>query len=147
MYDFVQQQPAMVICFPLTPHCSFVLMENNRVWDPRSFNQVHSCKMDGPIASMELSADGQYITSTTGKSVYFWDAQTYVTHRIFSHIADPIALYLMRRVCRALIAMELKTRYRDIALSGGRTHNYNSRRQYSMEPLLTTTKGCYRLSR
>ncbi|KAF9955602.1 hypothetical protein BGZ72_003584 [Mortierella alpina] len=52
-----------------------------RVWDPRTFNQVHSCKMDGPIASMELSADGQYITSTTGKSVYFWDAQTYTLRK------------------------------------------------------------------
>ncbi|KAF9920989.1 hypothetical protein FBU30_009026 [Linnemannia zychae] len=52
-----------------------------RVWDPRTFNQVHSCKMDGPIASMELSADGEYITSTTGKSVYFWDAQTYTLRK------------------------------------------------------------------
>lgn len=30
---------------------------------------------------MELSADGQYITSTTGKSVYFWDAQTYTLRK------------------------------------------------------------------
>ncbi|KAG0225840.1 hypothetical protein BGX31_007495, partial [Mortierella sp. GBA43] len=48
-----------------------------KVWDPRTFNQVHSFKMTEPIASMQLTADGQYVTLTTGKSVHFWDAQSY----------------------------------------------------------------------
>ncbi|KAF9350401.1 MAG: WD40-repeat-containing domain protein [Benniella sp.] len=52
-----------------------------RVWDPRTFNQVQSCKMDGPVASMQLAADGKHIISTSGKSVYFWDAQTYTLRK------------------------------------------------------------------
>ncbi|CAG8481044.1 17329_t:CDS:2 [Dentiscutata heterogama] len=48
-----------------------------RVWDLRSFGQINTFKTDQPITSMELSADGKYITSTAGKVVYFLDASTY----------------------------------------------------------------------
>ncbi|CAG8737727.1 9952_t:CDS:2, partial [Racocetra persica] len=48
-----------------------------RIWDLRSFNQINTFKAEHPITSMELSADGKYITSTAGKVVYFLDASTY----------------------------------------------------------------------
>ncbi|CAG8603910.1 2102_t:CDS:2 [Acaulospora colombiana] len=41
------------------------------------FSKVNSFKTEHPITSMELSADGKYITSTAGKVVHFLDASTY----------------------------------------------------------------------
>jgi len=55
-----------------------------RVWDVRNFSQIHTFKTEHPITSMELSADGKYITSTAGKVVYFLDASTY---QVFKSVA------------------------------------------------------------
>ncbi|CAG8461965.1 371_t:CDS:2 [Ambispora gerdemannii] len=48
-----------------------------RVWDIRNFSQVNTFKTEHAITSMELSADGKYITCTAGKTVYFLDASNY----------------------------------------------------------------------
>ncbi|CAB4386178.1 WD40 repeat-like protein [Rhizophagus irregularis] len=48
-----------------------------RVWDVRNFDQINTFKTEHPITSMELSANGKYITSTAGKVVHFLDASTY----------------------------------------------------------------------
>ncbi|CAJ0637414.1 7382_t:CDS:10 [Entrophospora sp. SA101] len=46
----------------------------NLIFNPSLAN---SFKTEHPITSMELSADGKYITCTAGKIVYFLDAATY----------------------------------------------------------------------
>ncbi|CAG8547455.1 1331_t:CDS:2 [Diversispora eburnea] len=45
--------------------------------DDKEIRQVNTFKTEHSITSMELSADGKYITCTAGKIVYFLDASTY----------------------------------------------------------------------
>ncbi|CAJ0902572.1 5490_t:CDS:2, partial [Entrophospora sp. SA101] len=45
--------------------------------DDKEIRLANSFKTEHPITSMELSADGKYITCTAGKIVYFLDAATY----------------------------------------------------------------------
>ncbi|KAJ1983326.1 hypothetical protein H4R34_001349 [Dimargaris verticillata] len=46
------------------------------VWDLRTPTPVHTFTTDEPIASMDLSGDGSYLTCTAGNSVKVWDAQS-----------------------------------------------------------------------
>lgn len=43
-----------------------------RIWDVRTLTQVKSQTLKSPISSLELSLDGQHITTTAGKEVHFW---------------------------------------------------------------------------
>lgn len=46
-----------------------------RWWDPMSLQELGSFETEDLITSMEQSADGKFITVTSGKSVYFLDAE------------------------------------------------------------------------
>jgi len=47
-----------------------------RIWDPRTKTQVQKCPLDDPVSSMELTLDGKYLISTSGKKITFWELST-----------------------------------------------------------------------
>ncbi|KAJ1920898.1 hypothetical protein IWQ60_006882 [Tieghemiomyces parasiticus] len=47
-----------------------------RVWDLRTPTPVHTYVTDEPITSMDLSADGELVMCTAGRTVRFWDASS-----------------------------------------------------------------------
>jgi len=44
-----------------------------RVWDLRAETETKSCPVDDPITSLELTLNGKYLISTSGKKITFWD--------------------------------------------------------------------------
>ncbi|RUS15593.1 WD40-repeat-containing domain protein [Endogone sp. FLAS-F59071] len=54
-----------------SPSCQY------RVWDLRNLTQITTLEANDAITSMTLSSDGKYITSTAGKTAYFWDTSDY----------------------------------------------------------------------
>jgi serine-threonine kinase receptor-associated protein len=55
-----------------------------RVWDLRSMLQVKSCTAKAPVASIELSRDGKYLTTAAGKEVTFWDAASLIPLKMYT---------------------------------------------------------------
>jgi len=55
-----------------------------RAWDLRSLTQVRNCSAKAPVASMELSRDGKFLTTAAGKEVTFWDAATLVPVKVYT---------------------------------------------------------------
>jgi len=47
-----------------------------KIWDLRTKNQVQKCSLDDPVASMELTLDGKYLISNSGKKITFWELST-----------------------------------------------------------------------
>jgi len=48
-----------------------------RIWDIRTMTQVKVQNTKLPITSVEISLDNKHITTTSGKDVIFWDANTF----------------------------------------------------------------------
>ncbi|KAL1915348.1 uncharacterized protein VTP21DRAFT_6806 [Calcarisporiella thermophila] len=66
-----------------------------KVWDIRTLKQVTSLQAEGPITSMNLSADGTHITSTSGKRADFWDASNFQLFKSYDlqHDVSSISLH------------------------------------------------------
>jgi len=48
-----------------------------RIWDIRSLREVKAIPVKAPISSIEISLNGQHLSTTSGKEVTFWDASKY----------------------------------------------------------------------
>jgi serine-threonine kinase receptor-associated protein len=46
----------------------------DRVWDVRTKSVVRELETKSPCTSVEVSRDGNYITTADGNTVKFWDA-------------------------------------------------------------------------
>jgi serine-threonine kinase receptor-associated protein len=55
-----------------------------RIWDTRTLTQVKSINLKAPASSVEVSLDNKHITTSSGKEVLFWDAQTFELSKSFS---------------------------------------------------------------
>eukprot|EP00899_Mesostigma_viride_P015430 jgi/Mesvir1/23889/Mv10677-RA.1 len=54
---------------------------NISIWDVRTMSVVRVLETSTPVTSMEVSAQGQYITTADGGSVKFWDAKRFTLDR------------------------------------------------------------------
>jgi serine-threonine kinase receptor-associated protein len=55
--------------------------DNIRMWDLRvgeKGGEVKQLSVNGPVVSMELSLDGKHLTAVSGKTVHFFDRNSYV---------------------------------------------------------------------
>jgi len=80
------QQPIKAIVW--SPNNPDVVMSGGadeaiRVWDLRAMTQIALIVSKAPVASMELSRNGKYITAAAGREVSFWDAQSFVPVKTF----------------------------------------------------------------
>jgi len=48
-----------------------------RIFDTRTLTQVKTHSLKAPATSIEISLDGKHITTSVGKEVIFWDANTF----------------------------------------------------------------------
>ncbi len=54
--------------------------DNIRMWDLRvgeKGGEVKQLSVNGPVVSMELSLDGKHLTAVSGKTVHFFDRNSY----------------------------------------------------------------------
>ncbi len=55
-------------------HLTYILCWNVRVWDVRTKAIVRTLETKLPCTSVEVSRDGNYVTTADGNTVKFWDA-------------------------------------------------------------------------
>jgi len=48
-----------------------------RVWDARTLSLIKTQPTKAPITGLEISLDGKHLTTTVGKEVIFWNAETF----------------------------------------------------------------------